>query len=145
MYDFDQRSSDWFEKVASDESSLIGRQIAAHKAMRSDATPMLAKPELIKERVYQSFKLGTLAGLIAAAVGGAAGAAVGAPEIGAAIAGHYGLLGGSIKGQANANADFLKGKGFDPKGINILRFLNNSPGAALTATNLLPESGHISV
>lgn len=142
MNQLQSHKAEWV-KTASE--SVIKRQIEAFKAMRSDVSPLIADPDLIKERVYQSFKLGALAGLVAAAAGGAAGAALGVPELGASIAGYYGLLGGTIKGQANANRDYLQEKGFDPKGINIFRYLAPNVGAAHVATTLLPESGHLSV
>ena len=127
------------------DDSWLKRQIAAMKAMQDEKIPVVAKPELVADRLVSSFKMGALAGLFAAAVGGAAGAMVGVPGIGAALGGHYGLLGGVIKGQADANKRFLREKGFDPKYINIARFAGSNPGRAAALTTLLPDPGHLSV
>lgn len=127
------------------EGSWLNRQVSAMKAMQDEKIPVLAKPELVSDRLVSSFKMGALAGLFAAAAGGAAGAAFGFPGIGAAIAGHYGLLGGAIKGQADANKRFLRERGFDPKYTNIARFAGSRPDRAYLATTLLPDPGHLSV
>ena len=63
----------------------------------------------------------------------------------ATLGGYVGLLGGNIKGQADANKRFLKKENFDPKLINLLRFVGPNRGTALTVTNLIPDPGHLSV
>lgn len=127
------------------DDSWLKRQVSAMKAMQDEKIPVVAKPELVADRLVSSFKVGALAGLFAAAVGGAAGAALGVPGVGAAIAGHYGLLGGAIKGQADANKRFLRERGFDPKYTNIARFAGPRPDRAYLATTLLPDPGHLTV
>lgn len=126
-------------------SKLTDEQAAAFKVMRSDSSPLVAKPELIQKRIYESFKLGTLAGVLAAAAGGAAGAPLGVPEIGAALGGYLGMLGGAIKGQADANKEYLEQQGLKPSGINLLRYMVPDQGAAYAATSILPESGHLRI
>ena len=127
------------------DDSWLKRQVSAMKAMQDEKIPVVAKPELVADRLVSSFKVGALAGLFAAAVGGAAGAAIGMPALGAALAGQAGVAGGIIKGQADANKRFLRERGFDPKYINIARFMGPRPGLATAATTLLPDPGHLSV
>ena len=74
-----------------------------------------------------------------------AGAPLGVPEIGAALGGYLGMLGGAIKGQADANKEHLEQQGLKPAGINILRYLVPDQGAAYAATSILPESGHLRI
>lgn len=135
----------WRTKEGEREGSLLQRQLLAMKAMQDENVPVMAKPELIADRVYSGFKLGALAGLLAAAGGGALGAVAGVPTLGATLGGYVGLLGGNIKGQADANKRFLKKENFDPKLINLLRFVGPNRGTALTVTNLIPDPGHLSV
>lgn len=133
------------DQQLSQDDSWLKRQISAMKAMQDENIPVVAKPELVADRLMSSFKMGALAGLFAAAVGGAAGAAVGIPALGAVAAGGYGVLGGIAKGQADANKRFLRERGFDPKYINLARFMGPNPGRAIAATTLLPDPGHLSV
>jgi len=120
-------------------------QMDASEAMRSPASPLIADPDLIKQRIYESFKMGTLAGLLAAAAGAVIGTPLGLPNIGAALGGYAGLLGGTVKGQADANKAFLEEKGLSPKYINILRYAVPNRQAAYLATTILPESGFLTV
>ena len=132
-------------KCAEERGSLIENQVAAHKAMQSSSVPFMADPELIKERVYESFRLGAIAGLLSAAAGGAIGLPLGVPELGVGVGGYLGMLGGAIVGQGKANKQYLEERGFAPKGINILRYALPDKGKAFTATTILPDSGHFSV
>lgn len=127
------------------DDSWLKRQVSAMKAMQDENIPVVAKPELVADRLMSSFKMGALAGLFAAAVGGAAGATVGMPLVGAALAAYPAWLGGVIKGQADANKRYLREKGFDPKYVNIARFAGSNPGRAAALTTLLPDPGHLSV
>ena len=63
------------------DDSWLKRQVSAMKAMQDEKIPVVAKPELVADRLVSSFKMGALAGLFAAAVGGAAGAAIGMPAL----------------------------------------------------------------
>jgi hypothetical protein len=135
-------------KTASEKgliSELLSSQFDAHKAMRSEQSPVVADPELIKKRIYESFKLGILMAALAAASGAALGMPLGVSSIGAALGGYAGLLGGTIKGQADVNKKYLEDKGFKPQGINLLRYAVPDQSAAYLATTILPESGYLKV
>ena len=147
MKTYDQIYNEW-TKSASLRTAIddwFSSQVDASEAMRSDSSPVVADPDLIKRRIYDSFKMGTLAGLLAAAAGAAIGAPLGLPNIGAALGGYAGLLGGVIKGQADANRSFLEEKGLTPKYINLLRYTVPDQRAAYLATTVLPESGFFTV